>query len=316
MSNERKLPGTAKADSRHDPIAAAPGYATRRDFTRLEAHIATFHILEIYLIILFYRFCSLSVCDGIWPQAGMYSTLGFFEEATDSHDLQSRSGRIFSPYGPWGSSVSPSDAPLPSSPGNLDVLQVDVPIAPLVQAAALADLRREADGIGDGEGPEIQPPPSPLCDPLSSPLSTPPSSPESVPVCLPSDVASNSIAQPLGGVTMVYLQQQIDSRTLKRRAGKKKRQARQRREQEPNPHWTRIPTSLSLTWSQPQKIQLGSLVPLDGGTERGFTAKRPSLCPRDRAAPWTLPELKDRGFRLIEWDGKWVLLWLASSPAC
>jgi hypothetical protein len=58
VSNERKLPDTAKAGSRHDPIAAAPGYATR-DFARLEAHIAIFHILEAYL--LSYRFCSLCI---------------------------------------------------------------------------------------------------------------------------------------------------------------------------------------------------------------------------------------------------------------
>ena len=226
---------------------------------------------------------------------------GIFINATNFLAVQSRSGRIFSPYGPWGSSVSPSDAPSLPSPGHLGVLQTCVPIAPLLQSAALADLQREADGVGDGEATDIQPPPTALLrDPISSPLSTPPSSPEPQPICLPSTAPpatpSDPTMQLLGGIAMAPLPQPINSRVLKQRAGKKKRQARQRRVQEPDPHWTQIPASLSRTWSQPQTIQLNSTIPLDAGTAHGFTAKRPSLSPRDRATPWTLQELKDREF--------------------
>jgi hypothetical protein len=245
----------------------------------------------------------------------VFSPAGAISDVTNSPAIQSRSGRVFSPYGPWGSSTSPSDAPLLPSPESLGVLQTGVPITPLLQAAALADLRREADGAGDGEAVEVSPPPAlMLRDPISSPLSTPPSSPEPQPISLPSTVpptapsnptaAINPAAQPLDGAAMTQLLQPINSRTQKQRAGKKNRQARRRREQEPNPHWTQIPASLSQTWSEPRTIQLDCAIPLDAGTARGFAAKRPSLGPRDRATPWTLPELKDRGFRLVEWDGR------------
>ena len=283
--------------------------ATSLDLTRLllnDALLNCLHGISNHYVVQVLFCCCLPWC--LAPGRCVFSP-DIFSNATNFPAVQSRSGRIFSPYGPWGSSVSPSDAPSLSSPGRLDILQTCVPIAPLLQSAALADLRREADGVGDGEATDIRPPPTALLrDPISSPLSTPPSSPEPQPVCLPSTVPpatpSDPAIQLLGGVALAPLPQPINSRALKQRAGKKKRQARQRRAQEPNPHWTQIPASLSRTWSQPQTIQLDSTIPLDAGTARGFTAKRPSLSPRDRATPWTLQELKDREFRLIEWDGR------------
>ena len=134
--------------------------ATSLDLMRLLLNNALLNCLHgisnHYVVQVLFCFC-LPWC--LAPGRCVFSP-DIFSNATNFPAVQSRSGRIFSPYGPWGSSVSPSDAPSLSSPGRLDILQTCVPIAPLLQSAALADLRREADGVGDGEATDIRPPPT------------------------------------------------------------------------------------------------------------------------------------------------------------
>lgn len=184
------------------------------------------------------------------------------------------------------------------------MLRVGAEIDTLLQAAFVADQRRAADGIDDSEGAEVWPLPSGGSrGPIESPLSTPPSSPDvsaaSLPFETPTPTKPPTAAAPSAS-------QPASARVLKQRAGKRKRQARGRQEEAHDPLWTQISPALSHRWSQPHELKATFSVIQLPATSRGFQGKRPALKPRDRAAPWTLPELKDLGFRLVEWDGRYV----------
>ena len=185
---------------------------------------------------------------------------------------------------------------------NLTVLRVDAEIGGLLQAAFLADQRRAADGLDDGEGAKVWPPPGgKLREPIESPLSTPPSSPDAS----AADLSLESQATPKPpAAAMRGPARPPSARALKQRAGKKSRQARGRQEEARDPLWTQISQALSRRWSQPQPLKTTFSVTQLPVAGRGFQGKRPALKPRDRSTPWTLPELEGLGFRLIEWDGR------------
>ena len=184
------------------------------------------------------------------------------------------------------------------------MLHVGAEIDGLLQAAFLADQRRAADGLDGSEGVEVWPPPNGKpCEPIDSPLSTPPSSPDASATDLL--LEGQSTPKPPTAATPTPTQP-TSARVLKQRAGKKKRQARARQEEVRDPLWTEIPPALSHRWSQPQPLKTAFSVVQFPVTSRGFQGRRPTLQPRDRSTPWTLPELEDLGFRLVEWDGRYA----------
>jgi hypothetical protein len=94
---------------------------------------------------------------------------------------------------------------------------------------------------------------------------------------------------------------------LKQREGKKARQARKRQQETPDPLWAKVKPALSRIWQKPMAHKVAYSVSLLPGTDGGFTGRRPRLEPHNHALPWTLQELKERGFQLVEWDGKYVI---------
>ena len=205
---------------------------------------------------------------------------------------------------------------LPPSPetGALRALPVDVRFDKLLHPAAVAEERRAADGIGDGEGADVWPLPNGFVDdPVSSPLSTPPLSPDASLVDLPAACSSIPLASPTtrpnrppapAAAIAPGSPQEIPPATLRQRAGKKARQARKRQEQKRDPLWTRMTPALSRLWGEPGAYGMDFSVAELPATAGAFTGTRKRRRPGDRATPWTLPELAELGFKLIEWDGR------------
>jgi hypothetical protein len=227
---------------------------------------------------------------------------------------------VYSPYEPWGNPADTHAPPILPALHELSTLRADVAFDALLQAAELVDCRRAADGMDEAEGIETWPPPMEhVPAAISSPLSTPPSSPGAsrvdllepgpAPACtnpltnLPASAALTNQPTPTGPTS---------ARKLKQQAGKKARQARNR-QQAPNPLWAKVKPALSRIWQKPQTCKVTYSVALLPGTAGGFTGQRVQLEPHDHTAPWTLQELRDRGFRLVEWDGRCVS---SETPPC
>ena len=217
---------------------------------------------------------------------------------------------MFSPYEPWGKAFdAPVRSPSPE-PSELLALRAGVAFAAFLEPAALADLRRAEDGMDESEGVETWPAPAGhVCDAIDSPLSTPPSSPEASPADLPehafapasAGVLANPPPRPTPAPASAV---PISARKLKQREGKKARQARNRQEEVRNPLWAKVKPALSRLWQKPQACKAAFSVSMLPGTEGGFIGQCQRRKPHDRSTAWTLQELKDRGFRLVEWDGK------------
>ena len=165
-----------------------------------------------------------------------------------------------------------------------------------------------------GEGADVWPPPNGFVDdPVSSPLSTPPLSPDASLVDLPAACSSIPLASPTtrpnrppapAAAIAPGSPQEIPPATLRQRAGKKARQARKRQEQKRDPLWTRMTPALSRLWGEPGAYGMDFSVAELPATAGAFTGTRKRRRPGDRATPWTLPELAELGFKLIEWDGR------------
>ena len=213
---------------------------------------------------------------------------------------------MFSPYEPW--QVSPhanAQAPPPCA-RDLSVLQADVDFGALLGPALQVDLQRAVDNMDESEGIEAWPAPADdACAPIESPLSTPPSSlppsPCSSTTSLPPRTTPAN-ADPTASLPSV--EAPPSARKLKQRAGKKARQARSRLQGVANPLLAKVKPVLSRAWQSPKTLQAAFSVSLLPGTGGGFTGQRMRLAPRDRALPHTLQELRDMGFRLVEWDGR------------
>jgi hypothetical protein len=231
---------------------------------------------------------------------------------------------VFSPYQPW------EEAPdaQPSSPAlnNLAVLQTDVDFDALLQPAALADLQRGMDGMDESEGAETWPAPAEAAQPAPrcSLSSQPPSSPGLPGINLPrpfptpKPAPKGSPGSPPNQATAAAMpspSEPLSARRLKQREGKKARQACKRQQETPDPLWAKVKPALSRIWQKPMACKVAYSVSLLPGTEGGFTGRRLRLEPRlelhDHALPWTLQELKERGFWLVEWDGR-----CAMRPRC
>lgn len=190
---------------------------------------------------------------------------------------------------------------------SLTRLTIKIDMGHFIRKAALIDARRGEDEIDDGEGVDIcSPPPSkpsPINTPPSSPLSTPPSSPELLlslktlppPLAFPdSPVATQPPPHLPSGKT--------DSRRRKQTIGAASRRQKKRAEAKEvrTPFSYRIKPALSRIWCRPLTTKIKYAIELLPHSPNPFEGKRQ---PQDRASPWTLPELKARGFRLVEWDG-------------
>lgn len=117
--------------------------------------------------------------------------------------LQSRSGRVFSPYEPWA--LAPVASTMCGAPSNvrdgvdfgqgseLTVLVAHLNFEDALKPAVQEELRRAEDAAGDCEGADISPPPSPLLSPNPSPLTSLPSSAENSPTIGPSPDPNESI---------------------------------------------------------------------------------------------------------------------------
>jgi hypothetical protein len=190
------------------------------------------------------------------------------------------------------------------------VLRADVDFGSLLHPSWLADLKCAEDGIDESDGIQTWPPPeNEACAPAYSPFSTPPSTPSA------STPSASTASLPKVAPTLAHetppttpvSTESISARKLKQRAGKKARQLRDRQQKVPNPLWAKVKPALSRIWTKPQVFKAAFSVSELPGTERGFTGKPVHLEARDHTDPWTLQELTDLGFRVIEWDGRWVV---------
>ena len=243
-----------------------------------------------------------------------------------THPNQSRSGRIYSPFEPWQTSPNtPVQAALPSS-NELLVLQTGADFGLLLQPASLLDHQRGEHGMDEPEGAEAWPPPEDYaCIPMDSPPSTPPSSPSSsamdlsaahdpLAAALPTSPAvASSTSLPASPPPPPASAGPTGARKLKQRAGKAARRARDRLNKVKDPLMAQVKPALSRIWQKPQTFVAAfavELLPAGGG---GFTGRRTRF-QHDRATPWTLEELSQRGFRLIQWDGRFASSFFVFPP--
>jgi len=203
-----------------------------------------------------------------------------------------------------------------SNTGLITVAAMDVHLDELLQQA-LARERRTAEDDSDGEGGDIDPPPCTFVMP-SSPLTTPPTSPESTPEFKPTDITmpvpslSNlppPATQPAANNHSVagrFAPNTLgtgESRKRKQQEGKKKRQSKKRKteQEQRDPLWYRMRASLARKWSQPHRFKVAFPISNLRGSRGAFVGVRHLT---KRLTPWTLKELLEAGFRLIEWDGR------------
>lgn len=198
-------------------------------------------------------------------------------------------------------------------------------MADLMRAATVHEDRRARDEVGDAEGTPLWPPPlQPNLAPPSDPLNAPAFQTSALPSLLPSSSVDalpphhtlrfiTPPAPQLAAPTAACASEAPASGALlsahvkKQREGKKARQAKHREkaksEQVP---WTyTISPALSSQWVQPHAMQVRWATSLLTYAHGAFIGIRQT---HDRSKPWTLPELKELGFRLIEWDGWYVYL--------
>lgn len=191
-----------------------------------------------------------------------------------------------------------------SGPDMVTKLTIKVDMGKYIRKAAMIDHQRAKDGIEDDEGTEVWAPPLQKSSNFDFGYSsTPPSSPETPPLTLdvlpipfdlpPHDVTRTPTDTPSG---------KTDARKKKQAAASKRRKAKREEEKGAKTIFSyKIKPQLSRLWSRPQATKIKYPVTLLHHSPNPFEGKRQ---PQDRGSPWTLEELKARGFRLVEWDGR------------
>lgn len=209
-----------------------------------------------------------------------------------------RTGRVFNPYVPWAAeAMAPNTLP---SPQTLDALFTGLSIDGPIQKAYDRDNARAAQDACDCEEADLSPPPSPFAVFYSdSPLSTPPNSPLSTPPNSPplSPAASSSLpAFPL------FIPALPGSGSLSKRSktGKAARQAQKRANACASQGLYKARSSLSKKWRLSTIIRTEVSLSTLRIAHGAYVGKR--LDP-SHGTPYTVEDLKARGFRLVQWDG-------------
>jgi len=113
-------------------------------------------------------------------------------------------------------------------------------------------------------------------------------------------VPSPHLTQPPGLTLPQPARQSPSTLTQRQKDGKKAWQAK-KHAQGLDPLVGKVRSSLSRKWMKPHTICVNWSVRLLPAAKGGFVGIQYHV--HDRSKPWTLEELRDLKFRIIEWDG-------------